>query len=147
MSTNVTQIKEELKKFLDEKLELLTKIKAKEVSEKFCKGSFVDLPVFYLQEIQKETNFFQLCSDGFCYLNTEKPDEYGKIIDLFGFKANYKGIPFTFVVEMSHYASDCEIDFNNAFLIEIKTLEEKMSEFYKKLEENPLRACFALDFA
>ena len=146
MLTNITELKEELKSFLEEKLELLTEDLAKQFANKFGKGTFIDLPVNYLLAIQKETNFFQLDPNGkFCHFNGNLSAGEGEVVETFGFKVFYKNIPFTFSVKMKYYASeDWGVEFNSVYLIELQTEEELKEEFERQFTKNPLTAYFAL---
>ena len=145
MPTNIIELKEELKKFLEEKLELLTEDLAKQFANNFGKGTFIDLPVNYLLAIQKETNFFQLDPNGeFCHFNGNLSAGEGEVVETFGFKVFYKNIPFTFSVKMKYYASDWGVEFDYVYLIELQTEEELKEEFEKQFSENPLTAYFAL---
>lgn len=146
MPTNITELKEELKKFLEEKLELLTEDLAKQFVNKFGKGTFIDLPVNYLLAVQKETNFFQLDPNGeFCHFNGNLSAGEGEVIETFGFKVFYKNIPFTFSVKMKYYANDWVVDeFDYVYLTGLQTEEELKEEFEKQFSKNPLTAYFAL---
>ena len=146
MPTNITELKEELKKFLEEKLELLTEDLAKQFANDFGKGTFIDLPVNYLLAIQKETNFFQLNSNGeFCHFNGNLPAGEGEVVETFGFKVFYKNVPFTFSVKMKYYASDWVADeLDYVYLTKLQTEEELKEEFERQFTKNPLTAYFAL---
>lgn len=142
--SNVQALKEELKNFLNEKLELLTEDLAEQFANKFGKGTFIDLPVNYLLEVQKETNFFQLSPNGFCHFDGNLPARDGEVVETFGFSVLYKEIPFTFSVKMNYWASDFEVEFGNVYLTYLQTLEEMETEFKKEFKQNPLKAYFAL---
>lgn len=131
---DVEVLKKELTNFLNEKLELLT----------LGKGTITNLPVNYLMEVQKETNFFQIEDNKFCVFNQELPAGEGEVIETFGFKVLYCGVPFTFTVVMRYYYSDWGVEFPNVYLKSIQTLEEMIEEYKEGFAKNPLKAYFAL---